>query len=164
MIIDCDAQLSPGKHTVCITIPMCQAKFDSFDNPTLDPFETLVIDMDRVPRWNDQVIIDGHRYRVTSSRKISSDDLTMYAVMAHLQLCRDTYEKEMTALHEATLCKDCGNECLSDMFMVHDELWEKHARHDELLCQDCFETRLGRTLAPEDFTDAPINRIKATNF
>lgn len=43
--------------------------------------------------------------------------------------------------------------------MVTDEVWltawpEKRG----MLCIGCVEAKLGRTLTPEDFTDAPINQ------
>ena len=69
-------------------------------------------------------------------------------------------------------CFDCGIDTLAtggDWYMVHNDLWKlawpntKQASGrvekplSEILCLCCLESRLGRTLTPADFTDAPIN-------
>ena len=59
-------------------------------------------------------------------------------------------------------CHDCGSDCNNntDYYMVHNELWNE-AVGDEteiLLCRKCLESRLGRRLQTEDFTDCPANR------
>jgi hypothetical protein len=69
------------------------------------------------------------------------------------------------------LCIDCGVdtyplECrdarTSEYYMVHDAIWLAAGMSTKygggFLCIGCLEARLGRTLTPCDFTDAPINR------
>lgn len=41
--------------------------------------------------------------------------------------------------------------------MVHEELWLSHAEKTELLCVDCFECRIGRSLALNDLVPAFCN-------
>jgi len=80
----------------------------------------------------------------------------------------------MSTRHE---CLDCGVDTfdIGEMYMVTDELWEHIVGQIVLvfdddgvctertgpglgmLCVGCFETRLGRELTPDDFSDAPIN-------
>lgn len=47
------------------------------------------------------------------------------------------------------LCDDC-QERTWWMYMVNDDVWMEHARIDELLCYECFEKRLGRSLTIDD--------------
>jgi hypothetical protein len=59
------------------------------------------------------------------------------------------------------VCVDCGQHTslLKEYYHVHDEVWAK-ATTDEtesMLCIGCLEERIGRTLEPSDFSDAPIN-------
>jgi hypothetical protein len=48
--------------------------------------------------------------------------------------------------------------------MLHDEVWLaarpplENSRRPVMACIGCVETRLGRLLTPEDFTDAPANQ------
>lgn len=43
--------------------------------------------------------------------------------------------------------------------MVHDHLWRQaYKKRRGMLCIGCLETRLGRYLTPDDFTDAPVNQ------
>jgi hypothetical protein len=68
-------------------------------------------------------------------------------------------------------CADCGHGTLAlgEYYMVKDEVWEKawanrrKPWHElfglDILCIGCLERRLGRTLTPCDFTDAPINKL-----
>lgn len=54
-------------------------------------------------------------------------------------------------------CVDCGfdtHRC--EYYMVHKHLWPLR-RLGGMLCIGCLEERLGFTLSPEDFTDAPVN-------
>ena len=61
--------------------------------------------------------------------------------------------------YTALLCDDCGEEIFVDvnMYMVHDELWseiiskEKKLVHEDALCVDCMEKRLGRELTQDDW-------------
>jgi hypothetical protein len=43
--------------------------------------------------------------------------------------------------------------------MVHNDLWKAAGMMPDggFLCIGCLETRIGRQLHPNDFTDAPIN-------
>jgi len=45
--------------------------------------------------------------------------------------------------------------------MVHDAVWARAGMYSNggFLCIGCLEKRLGRTLRPSDFTDAPINNL-----
>jgi hypothetical protein len=47
-----------------------------------------------------------------------------------------------------------------EWYMVHDHVWAQAGTCDRggYLCIGCLETRLGRHLAGDDFTDAPVNR------
>lgn len=59
-------------------------------------------------------------------------------------------------------CLDCGR-CTLEMgeyFMVLDEVWEEAAGKRDgrgMLCLGCLELRIGRTLAPADFSEARCN-------
>lgn len=57
----------------------------------------------------------------------------------------------------AFACVDCGINTLYSLeyYMVHDALWEEASLSN--LCIGCLEGRLGFTLCPEDFIDAPVN-------
>lgn len=54
-------------------------------------------------------------------------------------------------------CTDCGMDVRSEMFMVHDILWELVTLHDSarFLCIGCIEDRMGRALIVHDF--APLH-------
>jgi hypothetical protein len=62
-------------------------------------------------------------------------------------------------------CLDCGMMLIPwnepcEYFMVHDHVWTSVAgKYDGMLCVGCLESRLGRELTTEDFTDAPINSM-----
>lgn len=60
-------------------------------------------------------------------------------------------------------CRYCNR--IRDDYMVHPAVWKEALRADANapgrgghVCFECLETRLGRALVPEDFTNAPINR------
>lgn len=59
-------------------------------------------------------------------------------------------------------CNDCGVNTaeIGEFYMVNHELWQYviPQKPDAFLCIECLETRLGRTLEPDDFLNAPINR------
>lgn len=61
------------------------------------------------------------------------------------------------------ICRDClvNTKDLGEYYMVHDHLWDSVMRTGSqkrsLLCVGCLETRLGRELTAEDFTEFPIN-------
>jgi hypothetical protein len=58
-------------------------------------------------------------------------------------------------------CADCGQHVslLKEYYHVHDEVWAAAKTDDaeSMLCIGCLEARIGRTLEPSDFSDAPIN-------
>ena len=57
-------------------------------------------------------------------------------------------------------CIDCGvcTNCNGEYYMVYDEVWEAaNPKRKGMLCIGCLETRLGRLLTKDDFTDAPVN-------
>lgn len=61
-------------------------------------------------------------------------------------------------------CLDCGKDTLKakEYYMIHNHLWKlANPQVHGMLCLDCLEKRLGRELRPADFTDAPVNEIKA---
>lgn len=56
-------------------------------------------------------------------------------------------------------CMDCLIEDMT-MFMVYNSIWKGEARmKNGNICISCFEDRLGRDIAAEDLTDAPINTM-----
>ncbi len=65
-------------------------------------------------------------------------------------------------------CKDCGfstlaqgslvdGSKLNEYYMVYNNIWKQAKGGRGLLCIGCLESRLGRQLYEDDFTDAPIN-------
>jgi hypothetical protein len=57
------------------------------------------------------------------------------------------------------LCLDCRRDTRSEFYMLRKEVWlgTNLGVGDGMLCIGCVETRLGRRLTPEDFTDVPAN-------
>ena len=59
-------------------------------------------------------------------------------------------------------CLDCEVDTseLGEYYMVWDILWMEAVGdlHGGMLCLGCLEKRLGITLTPDDFTDAPVNQ------
>jgi hypothetical protein len=46
-----------------------------------------------------------------------------------------------------------------EYYILRDEVWlSANPKREGMLCIGCVETRIGRRLTPEDFTDVPINR------
>jgi hypothetical protein len=68
--------------------------------------------------------------------------------------CREVVKKLPMGLTKA-VCKECG--CLDSGYMVKSELWEANFPGRGIVCMDCFEKKLGRSLTIDDLTDAPIN-------
>ncbi len=63
-------------------------------------------------------------------------------------------------------CHDCKVWTDYEYYMVEHHLWQQAAEgthEDAMLCIGCFEHRLGRSLKPLDFLDAPINASSAAN-
>lgn len=63
-------------------------------------------------------------------------------------------------------CLDCGTSTLynDEYYMLRDEVWETIVPCGVgMLCFDCAEDRLERTLTWSDFSDAPINEIHLKN-
>jgi hypothetical protein len=61
-------------------------------------------------------------------------------------------------------CSDCGDctQCTDEYYMVEDEVWYSAitARSKPaILCIGCLESRLGRLLTKDDFSDAPLNSM-----
>lgn len=66
-------------------------------------------------------------------------------------------------------CIDCGVDTnrTNEYYMVHDHIWtaafkdgtptDHSGKPTGMLCVGCLESRLGRELGPDDFTDYPIN-------
>jgi hypothetical protein len=64
--------------------------------------------------------------------------------------------------NEKGLCIDCGK--VPEWYMVRDDIWVAAGMPKcvvmtgtDFLCFKCLESRLGRILTPNDFTDARIN-------
>lgn len=59
-------------------------------------------------------------------------------------------------------CLGCG-ECtleLDEYYMLRDEVWRAaNPSSRGMLCIGCVETRLGRRLAPSDFSDCALNEL-----
>jgi hypothetical protein len=59
---------------------------------------------------------------------------------------------------------DCGSDIYAseEYYTLHDEVWALiNLAINGKLCLACAETRLGRSLNPEDFTKDPINEAQA---
>jgi hypothetical protein len=67
---------------------------------------------------------------------------------------------ERQSKNEAFNCKDCGINTLysEEYYMVKDSIWKTYGVNRGMLCIGCLETRLGRTLTANDFSDVPINQ------
>jgi len=74
----------------------------------------------------------------------------------------------VTAVQDDDLapCHDCGTETLpvdwgyrAEWYMVNKEIWEAAGLRSGYLCIGCIESRIGRRLNANDFTDAPINDL-----
>jgi hypothetical protein len=53
-------------------------------------------------------------------------------------------------------CVDCGD--VRDYYMVNDRVWKKAGLNPrQCCCRKCLAPRLGRPLAPADFTPCPVN-------
>lgn len=71
-------------------------------------------------------------------------------------------------IRKTFLCLDCGQSCLFERYMVHNDLWRTAIGPGRgtrgMLCIGCLEDRLGRRLTPEDFTDCPLNTDPMDDF
>lgn len=75
-------------------------------------------------------------------------------------------DEDLTAL-----CADCGVETLpldesrAEWYHVNDDVWAATGLgpDDGCLCVGCIEARLGRRLAPADFSDAPLNDLSISD-
>jgi hypothetical protein len=63
-------------------------------------------------------------------------------------------------------CLDCKADTGSgEYYMLRGEIWlAANPKCSGMLCIGCVETRLGRTLMPEDFSDAPLNDPTNSRF
>lgn len=59
-------------------------------------------------------------------------------------------------------CRDCGDANIGPM--LHDVVWSTIAEPCDLLCLACMESRLGRKLGSEDFTDCPWNDVYFSRY
>lgn len=59
-------------------------------------------------------------------------------------------------------CVDCDRSTHHEHYFVKNSVWQAEAKMPEqgMLCVTCLESRIGRMLTPEDFTDAHINNPK----
>jgi hypothetical protein len=56
-------------------------------------------------------------------------------------------------------CSDCGEKDYH-MYMVNDDIWDKHGNDKLTLCKSCLEKRMGRKLTKKDISqhkDALVN-------
>lgn len=60
-------------------------------------------------------------------------------------------------------CADCGADTgeLREFYMVHAFIWRRAGMRKGFLCVGCLERRLGRQLAPGDFTSCRLNQENA---
>lgn len=60
-------------------------------------------------------------------------------------------------------CHICKKDCFSDSkdyYMLKDQIWQKiHPKKSGMLCMDCAEKKLGRTLKMEDILICPLTVI-----
>lgn len=62
-------------------------------------------------------------------------------------------------LFECMDCAACTN-CAYEYYMVTDRVWRLANPKDRgMLCIGCLESRLGKLLTSDDFTDCPLNAI-----
>ena len=57
-------------------------------------------------------------------------------------------------------CSDCGEKDYN-MYMVNDDIWDKHGNDKLTLCKSCLEKRMGRKLTKKDISqhkDALVNK------
>jgi len=64
---------------------------------------------------------------------------------------------------KAGLCRVCGNLALDSLYMLNDDVWaEAGLEPHDVAHAVCVSKRLGRSLTPGDFSDAPCNDIAAS--
>jgi hypothetical protein len=71
----------------------------------------------------------------------------------------DYDEDFLKSEEERFTCSDCGEKDYS-MYMVNDEIWDKHGNDKLTLCKSCLEKRMGRKLTKKDILqhkDALVN-------
>ena len=71
----------------------------------------------------------------------------------------DDDEDFLKSEEERFTCADCGEKDYS-MYMVNDDIWDKHGNDKLTLCKSCFEKRMGRKLTKKDISqhkDALVN-------
>ena len=71
----------------------------------------------------------------------------------------DDDEDFLKSEEERFTCSDCGEKDYS-MYMVNDEIWDKHGNDNLTLCKSCLEKRMGRKLTKKDILqhkDALVN-------
>lgn len=64
--------------------------------------------------------------------------------------------------YKAFKCKDCAmcTNCNYEYYMVHDDIWySANPGGRGMLCIGCLESRRGKLLTKDDFTDAPVNDL-----
>lgn len=71
----------------------------------------------------------------------------------------ESYNFDDWLADEGWWCVDCEvhTGIIGDYYMVHKHLWAEFGSDDGMLCIACLENRMGRTLTPDDFSDAPVN-------
>lgn len=71
--------------------------------------------------------------------------------------------RKSTRCRSRFLCEDCGCDTgkMKEFYFIHTHLWlSVTSSINGMLCIGCLEIRLGRQLAPADFTDASINSLR----
>jgi hypothetical protein len=80
-------------------------------------------------------------------------------------VCREAMKGKKKSAGCSVNCNDCDvdTQDIGEWYMVKDEVWAAawpKGSKREFLCIGCLETRLGRRLTSDDFTDATINEFK----
>lgn len=70
----------------------------------------------------------------------------------------EAFDTKILSEDDLMPCADCGVYTVGEYYMVRDDIWERvWGDRPGLLCIGCLESRLGRTLASDDFTDCRVN-------
>ena len=62
-------------------------------------------------------------------------------------------------------CVDCGIDTKKEYYMVYDKIWNFTGLgfyNNKMLCLNCLEKRIGRSLTKNDFPDCPANWMDTT--
>ncbi len=101
---------------------------------------------------------------VTTLRKLLEEVLPYVGAEPRNMAQRDRVEAlrgrinaELAKTPRTHRCSECDQP--DGGYVVHDSLWAAHGNGRAVLCQGCFEIRLGRPLTVDDLKDVPLNRL-----